>query len=89
VDYLASRPAASLRELHQMVQRVVTAADERDVPLTVVTARRLLEGEPIEATRAPRRGSGLLAPGSGSLRSREKMTETWPDVGERLIEEWS
>jgi chromosomal replication initiation ATPase DnaA len=89
VDYLASRPAASLRELHQTVQRVISAADERDVPLTLVTARRLLEGEPIEAARTPRRGSGLLAPGSGALRSREKMAETWPDVAERLIEEWS
>lgn len=88
VDYLASRPASSLRELHQVVQRVMTAADERDIPLTLVTARRLLEGEPVEAARPPRRGSGLLAPGSGALRSREKMTETWPDVAERLIEEW-
>lgn len=88
VDFLASRPAASFRELQQMVQRVTAAADERDLSLSVTTARRLLDGEPDEAPRSPRRGSGLLSPGSGALRSREKMIETWPDVSERVIEEW-
>lgn len=88
VDFLASRPAASLRELQQLVQRVSAAADQRAVPLSVATARRLLDGEPDEPLRPPRRGSGLLSPGSGALRSREKMIETWPDVGERVIEDW-
>jgi chromosomal replication initiation ATPase DnaA len=87
VDFLASRPAASLRELQQMVQRVTAAANERAVSLSVPTARRLLDGAPDEPHR-PRRGSGLLSPGSGALRSREKMIETWPDIGERVIEEW-
>ena len=88
VDFFASRPTGSLRELQQLVQRVTAAADQRAVPLSAPTARRLLDGEPEEATRTPRRGSGLLAPGSGALRSREKMIETWPDVSERVIEEW-
>ncbi len=88
VDFLASRPAASLREVQQLVQRVTAAADERAVPLSVPTVRRLLDGDPAGVPRAPRRGSGLLAPGSGALRSREKMIETWPDVAERVLEEW-
>ncbi len=88
VDYLAARPVTSLREVQQLVQRLIAAADARNVPLSLATARRLLEGEPIEPARPARRGSGLLAPGSGALRSREKMAETWPDVAERLIEEW-
>lgn len=88
VDFLASRQSASFRELQQMVQRVSAAADERNIALSVTTARRLLDGEPDEPPRSPRRGNGLLAPGGGALRSREKMIETWPDIAERVIEEW-
>jgi hypothetical protein len=29
-----------------------------------------------------------MAPGSGALRSREKMIETWPEMAERVIEGW-
>lgn len=89
VDYLAARPAASLREVHQLVERVVAAADMRSEPLSLTVARRVLEGDPVVSPRPPRRGSGLRAPGSGAVRSREKMAETWPDIAERLIEEWS
>ncbi len=89
VDFLASRPAASLREVQQLVQRVSAAADERAVPLSVPTVRRMLDGDPAEVPRVARRGSGLLAPGSGALRSREKMIETWPDVAERVLDEWA
>ena len=63
------------------------AADERAVTLSLAVARRILEGEREEPMRPARRGSGLLAPGSGALRSREKMIETWPDVAERVIED--
>ena len=86
VDYLAARPASSLREVQQLVQRVVAAADGRAIPLSLTTARRILDGESLDTPRPHRRGTGLLAPGSGALRSREKMIETWPDVAERLIE---
>ncbi len=89
VDFLASRPSASLREVQQLVQRVSAAAEQRAIPLSVATARRLLDGDPGEVPRPPRRGSGLLSPGSGALRSREKMIETWPDVAERLLEDWA
>jgi hypothetical protein len=42
--------------------------------------------------RAPRksgavRTSGVLAPASG-VRSREKIVWDWPDVGDRIVEEW-
>ena len=89
IDYLASRPASSLREVIQLGQRMISAAEERETPLTVELARTILEGTSVGTTRTPRRGSGLLAPGSGAIRSREKMVETWPDVGERMLEEWS
>jgi hypothetical protein len=29
-----------------------------------------------------------MAPGSGAVRSREKMVEIWPDIAERVLEEW-
>lgn len=89
VEYLAARPAASLRDVHQLVERVVAATDARSESLSMAVARRVLEGDPVAAPRSPRRGSGLRAPGSGAVRSREKMAETWPDIAERLIEEWS
>lgn len=89
VEFLASRQASSLREVQQLVQRVEAAADERGVPLTLDTVRRILDGEPGQRPRTPRRGSGLIAPGSGALRSGEKMIESWPDIGERVIEEWT
>ena len=89
VEYLASRQVSSLREVQQMVQRVTSAADEQDAPLTLEGARKLLDGEAVSAPRQARRGSGLIAPGSGALRSGEKMIESWPDIGERLIEGWN
>ncbi len=88
VEYLAARPAGSLREVQQLLQRLAAAVEERQTTLTFALARTLLEGSQVEGPRPPRRGSGLLAPGSGAVRSREKMVDIWPDIGERLLEEW-
>ncbi|MES1259681.1 MAG: DnaA/Hda family protein, partial [Gemmatimonadota bacterium] len=88
VDYLVSRSVGSLRDLQQLVPRLVTAAEGRNADLTVHVARAILEGATTGGPRATRRGSGLLAPGSGAIRSREKMIEIWPDIAERLVEEW-
>ncbi len=88
VDYLAARPAVTLRDTQQLVQRLLAAAEERQAPLSLATARMILDGTTTAPPR-PRRGSGLLAPGGGAIRSREKMVETWPDIAERLMEEWS
>ncbi|HEX3928303.1 MAG TPA: DnaA/Hda family protein [Gemmatimonadales bacterium] len=87
IDYLASRPADSLRDVQQLVSRMLGAAAEREVSLTLAVARDMLEGSMAETPRPARRGSGILAPGGGAVRSREKMIETWPDMAERLIEE--
>ncbi|MEO5799421.1 MAG: DnaA/Hda family protein, partial [Gemmatimonadales bacterium] len=88
IEYLAARPAASLRDVQQLLQRLTAAAEERHATLTLALARTLLEGSPIDGPRPPRRGNGLMAPGSGAVRSREKMVEIWPDIAERLLEEW-
>lgn len=88
VEFLASRQASSLREVQQLVQRVELAAEQRGATLTLELARLILDGDPAHTPRPLRRGSGLLAPGSGALRSGEKMIESWPTVAERLMEEF-
>lgn len=88
VEYLAARPAGSLRDVQQLLQRFAAAVEERQAPLTLALARTLLEGSQGDLPRPPRRGSGLMAPGSGAVRSREKMVDIWPDIAERLLEEW-
>jgi chromosomal replication initiator protein len=88
IDYVAGRPAASMREVQQLVQRLLGAADARHVPLSLEAARTMLEGE-VAPGRTLRRGSGILAPGTGAVRSREKMIEMWPDISERVLEEWT
>jgi chromosomal replication initiator protein len=89
VDYLGSRPAESVRALQGLLQRVLNAAESKGVAPTAVLAREVLEAP---APRPPRRStavrtSGIVAPASGA-RSREKIVWDWPDVGDRIVEEW-
>jgi chromosomal replication initiator protein len=91
--YVASRPAESVRAVHGLVQRVLSAAEVQQAKVTASFARSVLEGTPARpaARRATApRSSGLVAPGpsGGGVRSREKMVLDWPDIGDRLIEEW-
>jgi chromosomal replication initiator protein len=87
-DYLAGRPADSVRSVQGVVQRVLQAAEAQQERPTAAFARSLLEGS---APRAPRRtgprASGIIAPGGG-VRSREKMVLDWPAVADRLHEDW-
>ncbi len=88
--YLANRPADSVRAVQGLVQRVRHAADAQQERLTAGFARTVREGA---APRAPRRavgprGSGIVAPGAGGLRNREKMVWDWPAIADRLHEEW-
>jgi chromosomal replication initiator protein len=88
VGYLGSRPADSIRAMHGLLQRVLNAAETQGVAPTAALAREVLEGS---APKAPRRSasrsSGVVAPASGA-RSREKIVWDWPDVGDRIVEEW-
>jgi chromosomal replication initiator protein len=90
--YLASRPAESVRAAQGLVQRVLATAEERQIPPTAALAREILEGlvptETAPAKRAPVRSSGIVAPTAGGARSREKMIWEWPEVGDRLVEDW-
>ena len=88
--YLASRPVESVRSLHGLVQRVLTAAEVQNTMPTAALAREVLEGppgrRPVRSRRV--RSSGIVAPTAGGPRSHEKMVWTWPDAGDRVIEEW-
>ncbi|HET7469793.1 MAG TPA: DnaA/Hda family protein [Gemmatimonadales bacterium] len=89
--YLAGRPADSIRAAQALLQRVLEAAASKGVPPTAALARELLE-EPPAAAPAPRRSSGrssgIVGAGSNATRSREKMVWEWPEVADRVIEEW-
>ncbi len=89
LDYLADRPVDSVRSLLGAVQRVAAAAAAQGVVLTAGLARDVLEGQPREAPRsgAPRSG-GIVVSSLGGVKSREKMVWDWPDVADRLIEEY-
>jgi len=91
-DYLAGRPAESVREVHALVHRVLSAASAQQVVPSPALARETLEALPLGAARGPRRSggfraSGILAPGLGMVRSREKMVDQWPGATDRLIGE--
>jgi chromosomal replication initiator protein DnaA len=89
--YVAGRPADSIRAAQALLQRVLEAAAAQGAPPTVALARELLE-EPVAAPPPPRRSSGrasgIIPAGASATRSREKMVWEWPDVAERVLEEW-
>lgn len=88
LDYLAGRPADSARAVQGLVHRLLAEAQaERTVP-SAAFAREALEAVEPRAPRRERRSgaaSGILSPGMGVIRSREKMVLTWPRPEDRLI----
>jgi chromosomal replication initiation ATPase DnaA len=90
LDYLAARPADSVRAVQGAVQRVVHEARAQRVDPSPALAREVLEVvEPRPARTARRaaapRASGILSPGLGAARSREKMILRWPAPAQRLM----
>jgi chromosomal replication initiator protein len=86
--YVASRPADSVRAAQALLQRVLDAAAERHAEPTPALAREVLEDAPPPARPHAGPASGIVAPGAGATRSREKIVWEWPQAGERVIEEW-
>lgn len=88
IDYLAARPADSARAVQGLVHRLVAEAQaERTVP-SAAFAREALEAVEPRPPRKERRSgaaSGILSPGMGIVRSREKMVLAWPRPEDRLI----
>ncbi|HET8648756.1 MAG TPA: hypothetical protein VFL95_01840, partial [Gemmatimonadales bacterium] len=65
------------------------AAETRQVNLSVSLAREVLEGAPAKQPRRPvTRTSGVIAPTGGGIRSREKTIWDWPDLADRIVEDW-
>ncbi|HUL04074.1 MAG TPA: DnaA/Hda family protein [Gemmatimonadales bacterium] len=89
LEYLADRPADSVRALSGLVQRVVAAAATQDAPINAGLAREVLEGQSVDAGRKSTgvKTSGLVVSSLSGIRSREKMVWEWPDMVERMIEE--
>jgi chromosomal replication initiation ATPase DnaA len=88
-DYLANRPADSLRTVHAMIQRVLRAALAAKAPPSLALARQALEGSGRDAARRPGPvRPGVLGPTLGSTRLREKLVEVWPTIADRLVEEF-
>jgi chromosomal replication initiation ATPase DnaA len=89
--YLASRPADSVRVVVAQLQRVLNAAEARGQGATAALAREVLDGvppAPVARRPGPNRSSGIVAPTAGGARSREKTVWEWPEIGDRLLEEW-
>lgn len=89
-DYLAGRPADSVRAVQGAVQRVLSEARAQGVEATPALAREILDSVGARAGHPIRRGpagraSGLLSPGLGIARSAEKMVTRWPTPADRLM----
>ncbi len=88
-DYLAARPADSIRSVIGLLQRVMVAADAQGAAPSAALAREMVEGAAPARPRvsAPVRTSGIMISPSGGVKSREKMVWFWPDPAQRVIEE--
>ena len=90
--YLASRPADSIRARAGAAAAGARAPPRRKgVPPSAGARARGARGPPAAPPRRagpPARSSGVVAAGAAATRSREKMVWEWPEVGERVIEEW-
>jgi chromosomal replication initiation ATPase DnaA len=91
-DFLAARPAESVRAVQGMVQRVLGEAAAQQVEPSPALAREVLDVMEIGLSRGarrpdPRRASGILTPGMGQVRSPEKTVMHWPSIADRLLAE--
>jgi chromosomal replication initiator protein len=91
-DYFAGRPADSIRALQAAVQKLLDESAAQRVSPSPALAREVLDLDGLEPRPARRTGpprtSGILSPGLGLVKSREKMIDEWPSVAEQLIAEF-
>jgi chromosomal replication initiation ATPase DnaA len=88
LEYLASRPADGARAVAGLVNRVIQSIDPTRETLTVMMARLALEGESGRVSAALAAASGVPDGIDPILRSSEKVVWDWPDIGDRLIEDF-
>jgi chromosomal replication initiator protein len=85
IDYLASRSAASVAEMTEVVDRLLKAAAIVGVPLNASFARKELEGgatAPVPSKQTNGRDADAF------FLNEEKILWDWPDVTGRAIEEF-
>ncbi len=91
IDFLAGRPADSVRAVQGIVHRVLVEAEAAHTVPSTALARETLDTVEGKTPRRERRPlgarSGILSPGMGVVRSPEKMVHVWPVPGERLLTE--
>ncbi|MFN2316820.1 MAG: DnaA ATPase domain-containing protein [Gemmatimonadales bacterium] len=91
-DWLADRPAESVRAVQGMVRRVLSAAEGQGVAPSPALAREVLERRRVAESEPRRsgshRGPGASGPSTNLARSPEKMVQEWPRLAERLLEEF-
>ena len=88
VDYLAARPASSVRAVLGLVQRVSSAAEARGEDPSGTLAREMIEGvlpTRDDGSRIIRTSGVTSAP--GVIHLTDKVVWRWPDPVERMIEE--
>jgi chromosomal replication initiation ATPase DnaA len=89
VAYLADRDAKTVREIAGTITRLAAAADLLAVPLDVPLARRELEGVQRLVSATPRAGVPLADGAQDAFfLDGEKVRWDWPELGDRLAEEW-
>lgn len=90
IDFFAGRPADSARAVQGAVQRVLGEAAAQGVMPSPALGRETLDVVEAKTPRPPKRvggASGILSPGFGVVRSREKTIHVWPAAGDRLLME--
>jgi alkylhydroperoxidase family enzyme len=89
VSYLADRDARSARELGGIITRLAAAADLLAVPLDLPLARRELEGTASVVAATPRIGVPLADGAHDAFfLDEEKVRWEWPELSDRILEEW-
>jgi chromosomal replication initiator protein len=84
IQWLARRPADSVRDIQGAVSRLLAASDLGALPISLSLARRELEGR----QAAPRALMPMAAGGADSFFiDDEKVLWEWPDLADRLVEE--
>lgn len=87
-DWLASRPAESVRAVQGMVHQVLSAAAAQGVAPSPALAREVVErGSAPPRRSAAHRAPGVTGPVHGVARSPEKMVLAWPRIADLLIED--
>jgi chromosomal replication initiation ATPase DnaA len=84
LEYLADRPAASVREIVGTVHRLIAASEVAGVSLSVALARAELEGAGSAPVPPP---SSVSTAADAFFLDAEKVVWDWPDIGGRVIED--